>query len=262
MIARHLIRLLSWILLAYLALPLVVILGASFTATSYLAFPPQGWTTQWYRQLLADPSYLSAFWTSCTLAAAATAISMALALPSALALYRYEFAGKASISALLMSPLVLPHVVLGAALLQFGSYFGLTRSFTALLIGHTVIVMPFVLRSILAVMTPEQRALEDASADLGATPAQTFLLVLLPQIRPGLLTGAIFAFISSFINVELSIFNTTADLNTIPVKLFNYVQYTIDPTIAAVSGATIVAAFLAIVILDLTVGLDMLSEPR
>lgn len=84
--------------------------------------------------------------------------------------------------------------------------------------------------------------------------------MVLPQIRPGIVTGSIFAFISSWINVELSIFNTTADLNTIPVKLFNYVQYTIDPTIAAVSGATIVAAVVAIVILDLTVGLDMLSE--
>ncbi|CAM3670222.1 ABC transporter permease [Bordetella sputigena] len=262
MIARIGIRLLSWILLAYMVLPLAVILGASFTATSYLAFPPQGWTLQWYRQFLGDPSYLSAFFTSAMLACAATAVAIALAVPSALAVARYDFPGKGAISALLMSPLVLPHVVLGAALLQFGSSIGLTRSFTALLVGHTVIVLPFVMRSVLAMLTPEQRALEEASADLGAGPLQTFFLVLLPQIRPGLVTGGIFAFISSFINVELSIFNTTADLNTIPVKLFNYVQYTIDPTIAAVSGATIVAAFLAIVILDLTVGLDMLSEPR
>lgn len=262
MIARIGIRLLSWILLAYMVLPLAVILGASFTATSYLAFPPQGWTLQWYRQFLGDPSYLSAFFTSAMLAGAATAAAIALAVPSALAVARYDFPGKGAISALLLSPLVLPHVVLGAALLQFGSSIGLTRSFTALLVGHTVIVLPFVMRSVLAMLTPEQRALEEASADLGAGPLQTFFLVLLPQIRPGLVTGGIFAFISSFINVELSIFNTTADLNTIPVKLFNYVQYTIDPTIAAVSGATIVAAFLAIVILDLTVGLDMLSEPR
>ncbi|ANN67310.1 ABC transporter permease [Bordetella bronchialis] len=262
MIARIGIRLLSWILLAYMVLPLAVILGASFTATSYLAFPPQGWTLHWYRQFLGDPSYLSAFFTSAMLASAATAVAIALAVPSALAVARYDFPGKGAVSALLMSPLVLPHVVLGAALLQFGSSIGLTRSFTALLVGHTVIVLPFVMRSVLAMLTPEQRALEEASADLGAGPLQTFFLVLLPQIRPGLVTGGIFAFISSFINVELSIFNTTAYLNTIPVKLFNYVQYTIDPTIAAVSGATIVAAFLAIVILDLTVGLDMLSEPR
>ncbi|MCV6901195.1 MAG: ABC transporter permease subunit [Achromobacter xylosoxidans] len=262
MIARHLIRLTALAVLAYLALPLVVILGASFTATPYLAFPPQGWTLEWYRTLLVEAGYVAAFTTSTVLALAATVAAVLLTVPAALALAlaRYEFPGKAALTSVLMSPLVLPHIVLGAALLQFGAYFGLTRSFLSLLIGHVVIIAPFVLRSTLTLLTPEQRALEEASADLGANPWTTFFLVVLPQIRPGIVTGSIFAFISSWINVELSIFNTTADLNTIPVKLFNYVQYTIDPTIAAVSGATIVAAVVAIVILDLTVGLDMLSE--
>lgn len=261
MLTRTLIRLIAWAALAYLVLPLVVILGASLTTTSYLAFPPQGITLAWYEKLLDDPSYVAAFTTSTVLALAATAAAIVLAIPAALAVARYDFPGKATLSAILMSPLVLPHIVLGAALLQFGAYFGLTRSFLALLIGHTVIITPFVLRSVLALLSPEQRSLEEASADLGAGPVQTFFLVVLPLIRPGVVTGGIFAFISSWINVELSIFNTTAQLNTIPVKLFNYVQYTIDPTIAAVSAATILAAVIAIVILDLTVGLDMLSEP-
>src|SRR5262249_25595676 len=93
-------------------------------------------------------------------------------------------------------------------------------------------------------------------------PVATFFLVTLPQIRRGIVTGAIFAFISSWINVELSIFNTTARLNTIPVKLFNYVQYTIDPLIAAVSSVTILAAGVAIVVLDLPIGLDLMGERR
>lgn len=262
MISRTLIRLVAWAALVYLTLPLVVIMGASLTTTSYLAFPPQGLTLEWYRRLFDDPTYVASFATSTVLALAATAAAIALAVPAALAFARYEFPGKSTLSAILMSPLVLPHIVLGAALLQFGAYFGLTRSFLALLIGHTVIITPFVLRSVMALMTPEQRSLEEASADLGAGPFATFFLVVLPQIRPGIVTGAIFAFISSWINVELSIFNTTAELNTIPVKLFNYVQYTIDPTIAAVSAATILAAVVAIVILDLTVGLDMLSDPK
>ena len=260
MIARNLIRLNALGVLAYLALPLVVILGSSFTSTPYLAFPPKGFTLEWYRTLLIEAGYVAAFTTSTVLALAATAAAVLLTVPAALAVARYEFPGKAALTSVLMSPLVLPHIVLGAALLQYGAYFGLTRSFLSLLIGHIVIIAPFVLRSTLTLLTPEQRALEEASADLGANPWTTFFLVVLPQIRPGIVTGSIFAFISSWINVELSIFNTTADLNTIPVKLFNYVQYTIDPTIAAVSGATIVVAVIAIVILDLTVGLDMLSE--
>jgi putative spermidine/putrescine transport system permease protein len=260
MIARALVRIVALAALAYIVLPLVVIIGASLTETSFLAFPPQGVSFGWYSTMLHDPSYVAAFTTSTLLAVVATLVAILLAVPAALAIARYDFPGKATLSALFLSPLVLPHLVLGAALLQFGGAIGLTRSFTALLVGHVIIITPFVLRSVLPLLTPEQRALEEASMDLGAGPVTTFFLVVLPQIRSGLVTGAIFAFISSWINVELSIFNTTADLNTIPVKLFNYVQYTIDPTIAAVSAVTIFAAVAAIVILDLTVGLDVLSE--
>ncbi len=256
------IRILAYATLAYLALPLVVIVGSSLTQTSYLAFPPEGITLAWYGKTFGDPSYMTAFATSTLLAIAATIASILLGVPAALAIARYSFPGKQLFSATLMSPLILPHVVLGAALLQYGTAIGLTRSFSALLVGHIVIVMPFVLRAVLPQLTEEQRTLEDASADLGAGPVTTFFLVTLPQIRSGIVSGAIFAFISSWINVELSIFNTTADLNTIPVKLFNYVQYTIDPTIAAVSSITILVAAAFIILLDLTLGLDVLSERR
>lgn len=256
------IRLLSWSVLAYLVLPLAVILGASLTTSSFLAFPPSGVTLAWYARVFADPSYLAAFGTSSLLAAAATVAAVLLAVPAALAIARHAFPGKAALSAVLLSPLVLPHIVLGAALLQYGAAIGLTRSFMALLVGHVVIVTPFVLRAVLPQLTAEQRALEEASADLGGGPFATFFLVTLPQIRSGIASGAIFAFISSWINVELSIFNTTAELTTIPVKLFNYVQYTIDPSIAAVSSITILVAALAILVLDLTIGLHVLSERR
>ena len=258
----HLVRIISLAALAYLALPLVVLVGASLTTTSFLAFPPQGLTLAWYGKMLGDPSYVSAFMTSTLLAIAATIVAVVLAVPAAIAIARYRFPGRRLLSEILMSPLILPHVVLGAALLQYGSAIGLVRSFAALLVGHVVIIMPFVLRAVLPQLSEEQRSLEEASADLGARPLTTFFLVTLPQIRSGLVSGAIFAFIASFINVELSIFNTTAELTTIPVKLFNYVQYTIDPTIAAVSGLTIIVAAIVIVLLDLTIGLDVLSERR
>ncbi len=257
-----LVRIIAWAALAYLALPLVVLVGASLTTSSFLAFPPKGLTLAWYGKMLGDPTYVSAFATSTALAFAATALAILLAVPAALAIARHRFPGRTLLAETFMSPLVLPHVVLGAALLQYGGSIGLVRSFEALLVGHAVIITPFVMRSVLPQLTEEQRSLEDASADLGASPLTTFLLVTLPQIRSGIISGAIFAFIASWINVELSIFNTTAELTTIPVKLFNYVQYTIDPTIAAVSGLTIVAAAIVIVLLDLTIGLDVLSERR
>lgn len=259
MAIRMLIRLLSIVTLAYLMLPLVVIIGASLTTSEFLAFPPRGLTLRWYEVVVLDSTYVASFVTSAILAALATLAAVVLAIPAALAIARHDFLGKAAFSSLLLSPLILPHLVLGAALLQFGTSIGLVRSFSALLVGHVIIVTPFVLRTVLPLLSSEQRTLEEASRDLGASAPATFFLVTLPQIRSGIVSGAIFAFITSFINVELSIFNTTAALNTIPVQLFNYIQYTVDPTIAAVSAATILAAVVAIIVLDLTIGLDFLS---
>ncbi len=256
--ARALVVVAAWLTLGYLLLPLVVIVGASLTASDFLAFPPRGLTLRWYAKVLEDPSWIESFLTSTLVAGASTLAAMALAVPAALALARHDFRGRAALSALLMSPLVLPYVVLGAALLQFGSSIGLARSFAALFVGHVVIVTPFVLRAVLAMLSPAQRVLEEAAMDLGASPWATFRLVVLPLIRPGLINGAIFAFITSWINVELSVFHTHAGLNTIPVKIFNHVQYTVDPAIAAVSSITILVAAAAIVSLDLRIGLNLL----
>lgn len=261
MAIRLAIRLVSFLTLAYLLLPLLVVVGGSLTETKYLAFPPEGLTLRWYEVVLNDPTYLRSFLNSAVLAAAATLVALIVALPAAMAIARFAFRGKGLLSALMLSPLVLPHIVLGAALLQYGAAIGLVRNFAALLVGHVVIVTPFVLRSILPQFSPEQLSLEEASRDLGANAATTFWRVTLPQIRSGLVSGAIFAFITSFINVELSIFNTTTALNTIPVQLFNYVQYSVDPSIAAVSALTILAAACAIIVIDLLIGLDFLSKP-
>ncbi len=253
------IRMIALTTLAYLVLPLVVVIGVSLTETKFLVFPPKGLTLSWYRVILEDPTYVRSFLVSAILAALATLAAIVVALPAAIAMARYSFRGKAALSALLLSPLVLPHIVIGAALLQYGASIGLVRNFPALLVGHLVIVTPFVLRTLMPLFSPEQLSLEEASRDLGASAWATFFLVTLPQIRAGLVSGAIFAFITSFINVELSIFNTTSTLNTIPVQLFNYVQYSVDPSIAAVSSLTILAAAIAIILIDWLIGLDFLS---
>lgn len=260
MVLRSFIRLLALMALGFLVLPLVVIVGSSLTTSQFLAFPPEGLTLRWYELVIADPSYVASFTTSLLLAATATIGAVILAVPAALAIARHDFFGKAALASILLSPLVLPHLVLGAALLQFGASIGLMRNFASLLVGHVVIITPFVLRTVLPLLSREQQALEEASRDLGANAPTTFFLITLPQIRSGLAVGAIFAFITSFINVELSIFNTTASLNTVPVQLFNYVQYSVDPSIAAVSSVTIIAAVVAIVVIDMTIGLDFLSD--
>jgi putative spermidine/putrescine transport system permease protein len=255
-LGRLLIAGTSWIVILYLALPLVVVIAISFTTTEYLKFPPQGFTLRWYWQVVNDPTFVEAFVLSSQLAAAATTAALLLGIPAALVFARTQFPGSRMLSAAFLSPLVLPTIVLGAAILQYASALGFARSFWALFAGHVVLVTPYVIRTALASLSGMETVLEEAAQDLGATPVATFFLVTLPQIKPGVIAGALFAFINSWINVEVSIFNSTAQLVTIPVKLFNYIQFNIDPTLAAVSATTIYIAIFVVVVIDLVVGIE------
>jgi len=255
-LGRICIATVSAIAMLYLALPLLVVIAISFTATEYLRFPPQGLTLRWYWQVLSDPTFIEAFVVSGELAAAATATALLLGVPAALVFARKRFPLTQVLSALFLSPLVLPTIVLGVAILQYASALGFARSFLALFVGHVVLVTPYVIRTSLASLSGMEPAHEEAAQDLGATPLQTFFLITLPQIKAGVIAGALFAFINSWINVEVSIFNSTAQLVTIPVKLFNYIQFNIDPTLAAVSAATIYIAILVVVAIDLAVGIE------
>lgn len=261
-IARLVVKLLAWAGLVFLTLPLVIICATSFTETEYLRFPPVGFTWRWYKQFLEDQSYLSSIWTSVSIAGLATIIAVVIGVLVALVISRSELSGRRLLSTLFIAPLILPTIVIGAALLQYANALGFARSFFALVVGHTVIVVPYVLRTVLASLERFDQSLEEASYDLGGNAVSTFFLVTLPIIKPGLVAGALFAFIISWINVELSIFNATADLMPIPVKLFNYVQYAVDPMLAAVSAATIYVAIVAVVLLDVLVGIDRVAASQ
>jgi len=259
MIGRAALAGFSWLAILYLALPLVILIGVSVTTTAYLQFPPSGFTLKWYAQFLRDPSYVAAIWTSCSLAVAATAIALVLGIPAALVLARTRFPGERAVGALFLSPLILPTIVIGAAILQYASALGFARTYTAMLVGHTVLVIPYIVRTVFATLAGFDTSLEEAARDLGASACGAFFRITMPIIKPGIIAGALFAVIISWTNVELSIFNTTAALMTIPVKLFNYIQYSVDPMIAAVSAATIYVAIVVVVALDFAVGIDKLT---
>jgi putative spermidine/putrescine transport system permease protein len=246
----------SWAILIYLVLPLLVIVSVSFSNTAYIEFPPRGFTIKWYMQFLEDPSYVGAFQVSIELAVLSTVIAIILATPAALIIARKTFPGRTLISTLFLSPLVLPNIVIGVAILQYANSFGVARTFSALLIGHVVIVMPYVLRTVLASLAGMDATIEEAAQDLGAGSVETFFLVTLPQIKPGIIAGALFAFIISWINIEVTIFNSTGTLTTLPVKILYYVENIGDPTVAAVSAVTVYIAIVVVVIVDLTIGLQ------
>jgi len=255
-VGRVLLAAVAWLVLVFLAVPLIVVVAISFTTTEYLTFPPIGMTGRWYAAVLGDPTFVEAFLVSSELAAFATVFALVLGIPAALVLARKDFKGRRLLSAAFLSPLVLPTIVLGAAILQYASGLGFARTFAALLVGHVVLVTPYVIRTTLASLSGMEGVLEEAAQDLGATPAETFFLVTLPLIKPGVMAGALFAFINSWINVEVSIFNSTSRLMTIPVKLFNYVQFNIDPRLAAVSAMTVYFAIALVLAIDLVIGLE------
>lgn len=262
MLRRAILGGFAWLMLCYLAAPLVVIFAVSITETRFLRFPPSGFTLKWYVQFFGDPSYMGALWLSIRLAGVVTVVSLVLGVAAGFALSRRSFPGRQAVATAFLSPLVLPTVVIGVAMLQFATRLGFARSFLSLVISHVVVVMPYVVRTTLATLARFETITEEAAQDLGAAPMATFLLVTLPQVKSGIIAGGLFAFIISYSNVEVSIFQSRQGLITFPVKLFDYVQYSLDPLLAAASAITVLFAVAAIVVLDSTVGIDRAVSGR
>lgn len=259
---KFLLHAFAWISVTYMVVPLVVIIATSFNEANRLAFPPEGFSLKWYTAFLSDPTYIDSILNSSKLALSATLIALVLGTIAALAMARGRFPGRAALLTLLMSPLVLPNIVIGAALLQFASLLGFARTFSSLLAGHVILVLPYVIRLVLSSFAGLNRSLEEASQDLGASPLSTFFRITLPQIKPGLVSGGLFAFVVSWVNVELSIFNTSPQFGLLPVKILNYVEYTVDPLIAAVSASTIYVAIVIVLLIDAFIGIDKFANAR
>jgi putative spermidine/putrescine transport system permease protein len=261
-VAALVLRGLAVLTLAYLLLPIAVIVGASFTASDFLAFPPRGFTLRWYSTFLRAPGWVESFTLSLQLAAATTVLATAVGVPAALALARYPVPGHRLLSSLFLSPLVLPQLVLGVGLLQYLSLVGVARTFGAILVGHVLLALPYIIRSVMATLAGVEGTLEEAAADLGASPPVTFFTVTLPLIKGGVVAGALFAFVISWTNVEVTMFFTTSRLNPLPVNIMNYIAYTVDPLVAAISAASVYVSFVVLLLIEATVGLDRFVETR
>ncbi len=231
----------------FLQLPVLVVMLAAFSKTAYLTIPPKGLTLHWFEVVLRDSEYLSATWTSLWLACAAAAGAMVLGLAAAYALHRRMVPAAAALTTLMMSPLILPSVVLGVALLQYYTLTGMRGNSFGLWLAHVVIAVPYVVRSCLSSLSAVDNSLEDAAQVLGADGFTSFRLITLPLVKSGLIAGGLFAFITSWDNVPVSIFLLSASQTTLPVKIFTAVEQGADPSVAAVS--TLLIFFTAIVLL-------------
>lgn len=256
------LRVVAWLFIAaaavFLLAPLAVVIGVSVSESQFIAFPPDGLSLRWYERALASRDYVQAFWLSLQLAVLVTLSAGIIGGAAAISL-SYRRAGGA-VETFFLSPLVIPSIIFAIGMLMFWSALFGPTSLLTLWIAHTVIAMPYVLRTTLAVLAERDPFLEEAARTMGAGWARTLWHVTLPQCRPGLLAGAFFAFNISFDEAVLSLFLRKPGLTTLPVQIYGQLEFSPDPTVAAVSTLMIVITVALIFILDRMLGLTRFAN--
>lgn len=242
------------ILYVFLLAPIIVVVITSFETQSYLSFPPEGFTLDWYAKVLTNQQFIQGFQVSLVVATVAALLALALGVPAALALSR-RFPGNSALSTFFISPLIVPTVVLGLALLLVLAPLGLTGSYPGLVTAHMVITIPYVVRTVLVSLQTQDLTCSEAARTLGATGWMTFRRVTLPLITPGIFAGAAIAFIISFDEAAISLFVVGPGATTLPAVIFNAVQYQTDPQISALSVLLILLSGIFIVTIDKAIGL-------
>ena len=237
----------------FMLAPLIVVVGVSVSESQFVVFPPQGFSLRWYEKALGSTAYLDAFRLSLVLAVVVTVTATLVGGAAAIALSRRSSTGL--LETFFLSPLLLPSIIFAIGLLMLWStLFGAT-SFRALWLAHTVVVLPYVIRTTLAVLAERDPFVEEAARTMGASRLQRLWFVTLPQCRPGLAAGAFFAFNISFDEAVLSLFLRTPNLTTLPVQIYGQLEFSPDPTVAAVSTLMILITILLMVVLDRMLGL-------
>ncbi|HEY4069877.1 MAG TPA: ABC transporter permease [Burkholderiaceae bacterium] len=226
--------------LGYLLLPILVIIPLSFSDSSFLVYPIPAWSTKWYQNLFGSTEWARAAKNSFIVAPAATVIATVLGTLAAVGMARTRFAFKGVLMSLLIAPMVVPIIVVGVGTYLFFAPLGLGDSYTALIIVHAALGAPFVLTTVLATLQGFDQNLLRASLSLGENPLRSFFRITLPVIAPGVISGALFAFATSFDEVVVALFLAGPEQLTLPRQMFNGIRENISPTIAAVATLLIV----------------------
>jgi putative spermidine/putrescine transport system permease protein len=248
------VSLLIYVGVALIGVPLLLTLFLSVFDEKLILFPPHAYTLDWYSQIPA--TFGAPIWTSLRLGVTATVGSLLIGVPAGIGLFRHRFLGKTIISTLLLAPITVPGIALGLAVyivlvfVDIHADSALTGSLTGLVLAHVTISAPWVVRLCLASLATHDRAAEEAAASLGANALQVIWRVTLPAMRPGIIAGALFAFVISFENLELALFLSSPGVTTLPVAVLQYLEYHIDPMVAAVAVAQTVGIAVLLLVLD------------
>ena len=237
------------LVLIFLIGPFVVIFISSFGTQEFLSFPPQGFTLGWFKKVISMDMFKESMKLSVIIAILASIFASILGIPSAYALSRYNFMGKRIVETFLTLPVIVPGMVAGLTLLRIFVMMNLFSIKTTLLIGHTIIVLPYSIRITRTALENLPTDIEEAAISLGASKLKAFFLTVLPNIKTGIVASFILMFIISFNNVPISLFLTGPGVNMLPIVMMSYMEYYYDPSIAALSTLLILLTF-GIVILS------------
>jgi putative spermidine/putrescine transport system permease protein len=236
--------------LVFLLAPILVIIPLSFSESSFLVYPIPSWSLRWYQNLFTSAEWSRAAKNSFIVAPSATLIATILGTLAAVGLARTNFPFKGLLMSVLIAPMVVPIVVVGVSTYLFFANIGLADTYTALIIVHAALGAPFVLTTVLATLQGFNQNLVRASLSLGAHPLHTFFRVTLPVIAPGVISGALFAFATSFDEVVVTLFLAGAEQVTLPRQMFTGIRENISPTIAAVATLLIVFTTSLLLVLE------------
>jgi len=244
------------LVLVFLLAPVLIIIPMAFNSSRYLAFPPPGFSLQYFNEIFlgeiertggkASKDWLEAMWNTLEIGFVTALVSTVIGSLTALGIVRGRFRGKLVLTAFLISPLIMPVIITAVGLFFLFAQLGLIETFAGMVIAHTVLATPFVLIVMSATLQGFDTNLERAAMSLGASPVRALLTVTLPIIAPGVVTSALFAFIISFDEIVVALFLSGAEYRTLPVRMFEGLRFEIDPAIAAVGTLVISVAALVL----------------
>jgi len=254
--------LIGFAILVYIFLvgPLIIVLGASVSDTTYLTFPPQGLSLRWFQNIFEISAFRQTMVTSFELAVLSTTLALLIGIPVAYALNRYRIALPKWLSTVFVLPILVPEIVLGFSLLKSLAVGVSAPIFVALLVGHTLIVLPYAVRVVSASLASFDFSIEEAAISLGSPPLKTFFTIVLPNVQSGVIAAFILAFITSINDVSTSLFLTGPGISTLPIQILAHVEQFFDPTIASVSVLLMLLTVAVMAVVERTLGLTFLAK--
>ena len=249
-IGTWVLGLFSTLVLLFLMAPVLIVLVLSFSSARFLSFPPPGLSLQWYGHFFSTAAWTDAAITSLWIGLVVTALSILLGTPAAIGLVRGDFPGKKAVNGLILSPIIVPGIIVAIGVYYAYARFQLVGNPLALVLAHTCLAVPFVVINVASALTGVDPRLEQAARNLGAGPLATFRQVTLPLVQPGIFAGAIFAFSTSFDELLVALFVSGSTAVTLPRRIWEQIRFDIEPTIAAASS----------LLIGLTFGLMLIAE--